>query len=86
MIPDDIQHSNALKGMLSLLINAVAVGYFALFGPVEWAPAAVMAGGAIAGGYLGVGLARRLGAVWLRRVVIVYGLTVAAILLARMAT
>ena len=86
MIPDDIQHSNALKGMLSLLINAVAVVYFAMFGPVEWAPAAVMAGGAIAGGYLGVGLARRLGAVWLRRVVIAYGLTVAAILLARMVT
>ncbi|MCH9016080.1 MAG: sulfite exporter TauE/SafE family protein [Gemmatimonadetes bacterium] len=86
MIPDDIQHSNALKGMLSLLINAVAVVYFAAFGPVEWAPAAVMAGGAIAGGYLGVGLARRLGAVWLRRVVIAYGLTVAAILLARMVT
>jgi uncharacterized membrane protein YfcA len=86
MIPDDIQHSNALKGMLSLLINAVAVVDFAMFGPVEWAPAAVMAGGAIAGGYLGVGLARRLGAVWLRRVVIAYGLTVAAILLARMVT
>jgi len=85
MIPDDIQNSNALKGMLSLLINAVAVAYFAFFGPVEWAPAAVMAVGAIAGGYLGVGFARRLGAVWLRRVVIVYGLTVAAILLARMA-
>lgn len=83
MIPDDIQHSNALKGMLSLLINAVAVVYFAAFGPVEWAPAAVMAVGAIAGGYLGVGLARRLGAVWLRRAVITYGLAVAAILFVR---
>ncbi len=62
-------------------INAVAVGYFALFGPVEWAPALVMAGGALAGGYLGVGLARRLGEVWLRRAVVTFGVVVAVILL-----
>lgn len=81
LLPDDIQHSNALKGMLSLLINAVAVVYFAAFGPVEWAPAGVMAVGAILGGYLGVGVARRLGRFWLRIVVIGYGTTVALILL-----
>lgn len=81
LLPDDIQHSNALKGMLSLLINAVAVIYFAAFGPVEWAPAAVMAVGAILGGYLGVGVARRLGRFWLRIVVIAYGTAVALILL-----
>jgi uncharacterized membrane protein YfcA len=80
MVPDDIQHSNALKGMLSLLINAVAVVYFALFGPVEWGPAAVMAGGALAGGYLGVGIARRLGPQWLRLAVITYGLVAAVAL------
>lgn len=80
MVPDDIQHSNALKGMLSLLINLVAVVYFAAFGPVEWGPAAVMAGGALTGGYLGVGVARRLGSTWLRRVVIIYGLIAAVAL------
>lgn len=81
LLPDDIQHSNALKGVLSLLINAVAVVYFAAFGPVEWAPAAVMAVGAILGGYLGVGVARRLGRFWLRIAVIAFGTTVALILL-----
>ncbi|HYM16053.1 MAG TPA: sulfite exporter TauE/SafE family protein [Dehalococcoidia bacterium] len=80
LLPDDIQHSNALKGMLSLIINAVAVLYFVVFGPVRWAPAAVMAVGAIAGGYLGAGLARRLGRRWLRIAVIAYGLVVVAIL------
>jgi len=80
LLPDDIQHSNALKGLLSLLINAVAVVYFALFGPVRWLPAAVMAVGAVAGGYLGVGVARRLGRQWLRVAVIGYGLVVVAIL------
>ncbi len=83
-LPDDIQRSNALKGMLSLLINAVAVLYFAAFGPVEWGPAALMAIGALAGGYLGVGLARRLGAVWLRRAIIVYGLVAALVLFVRL--
>ena len=83
LLPDDIQHSNALKGMLSLIINAIAVVYFALFGPVEWAPAAVMAAGAMAGGYLGVGVARRLGRQWLRISVIAYGLVVVVVLLVR---
>lgn len=83
LLPDDIQHSNALKGILSLIINAVAVVYFALFGPVEWGPAALMAGGALAGGYLGVGVARRLGPLWLRRAVIAFGLGVAAALFVR---
>ena len=83
LLPDDIQHSNALKGMLSLIINAIAVVYFALFGPVEWAPAILMAAGAMAGGYLGVGIARRLGRQWLRIVVIAYGLVVVVVLLVR---
>lgn len=81
LLPDDIQHSNALKVMLALMINAVAVIYFALFGPVEWGPALVMAGGALAGGYLGVGVARRLGPIWLRRAVIAFGVGVAIVLL-----
>jgi len=83
-INDNIQRLNALKGMSSLIINAVAVGWFALFGPVEWAPAAVMAAGAVAGGYLGVGVARRLGREWLRVTVIGFGLIVAAVLFVRL--
>jgi uncharacterized membrane protein YfcA len=71
--------------MSSLIINAIAVLWFAAFGPVEWAPAAVMAVGAIAGGYLGVGVARRLGREPLRIVVIAYGLVVAAVLFAQLA-
>ena len=81
LLPDDIQRSNALKGMLSLLINAAAVVYFVTFGPVRWLPALIMAGGALAGGYLGVGLARRLGPQWLRRAIVAYAVIVAAVLL-----
>jgi uncharacterized membrane protein YfcA len=84
LLPDDIQTLNALKGILSLIINAVAVVYFALFGPVEWGPAAVMAVGALGGGYFGAGVARRLGQEHLRTVVIVFGLAVATVLFARL--
>ena len=83
LLPDDIQHSNALKGMLSLIINAVAVLYFVAFGPVRWTAVLVMGTGAVAGGYLGVGVARRLGRRWLRVAVIAYGLVVVVLLLVR---
>jgi uncharacterized membrane protein YfcA len=41
-----------------------------------------MALGAITGGYLGVGVARRLGRTWLKVAVITYGLIVVGVLLA----
>jgi hypothetical protein len=84
LIPDDLQRLNALKGMSSLLINAVAAVYFAAFGPVEWGPAALMALGALAGGYLGAGLARRLGQERLRLAIVVFGVMIAAVLFVRL--
>ena len=80
LLPDELQRSNALKGFLSLAINAVAVAWFAVFGPVQWAAAATMAVGALAGGYLGADMARLLGPRWLRVAVIAYGLVVAAVI------
>ena len=32
LLPDDIQHSNALKTLLSLVVNGVAAVYFAFLG------------------------------------------------------
>jgi len=83
LLPDELQRSNALKGVLSLLINAVAVVYFAFLGPVEWAPALVMALAALAGGYGGVRVARRLSPRVLRVAVVVFSVVVAAILFTR---
>jgi uncharacterized membrane protein YfcA len=82
-IPDDIQHSNALKGLLSAVINGVAVIYFVIFGSVIWPVAIVMAVAALAGGYSGVYVARRLGRKWLRIAVIVYGVGAAIFLFVR---
>lgn len=84
LMPDDIQRSNALKGWLAFLVNLLASAIFAVFGPVEWLPAAVMMLAALTGGYLGVSLARRLGKKWLRRAVVVYGFAFAVVLLARL--
>lgn len=78
---DDLQRLNALKGLLALVINGVAVVYFALFGPVAWLAAVIMAVVSWAGGYFGVRVARRLSAARLRGVVLAFGVVVAIRLL-----
>jgi hypothetical protein len=85
LLSDSIQRLNALKGVMALIVNGVAVVIFALSGEVEWAPGVLMAAGAFCGGYLGVGVARRLGRTWLRVVVVAYGLVVAGVLFAQLA-
>ena len=76
-IRDDLQRINALKGVLSLIINVVAAVYFAFFGPVSWLAVLVMVPMSAVGGFLGVSLARRLRPVVLRTVVVVFGVVFA---------
>jgi uncharacterized membrane protein YfcA len=83
-IEDTLQRLNALKGLLSLVVGAVAAVYFAFFGPVRWEAAAVMAVASFAGGQLGVRVARRIGDRTLRLGVIVIGTGVAIWLFARL--
>jgi uncharacterized membrane protein YfcA len=80
-LPDSLQRLNALKGVLSLVIGAAAAVFFALFGPVAWGAAAVMAVSSLAGGQVGVSVARRLPAPALRAVIVVFGVGVAIWLL-----
>jgi uncharacterized membrane protein YfcA len=80
-LEDTLQHLNALKSVLSLLINAVALVAFSLFGPVVWSAVAVLAPAALAGGYLGARAARRLRPDVLRAVVVVFAVAVALALL-----
>ncbi len=82
-VADGLQQLNGLKSALSLLINAVALIAFALFAPVEWGVVAVLAPAALAGGYLGAKMARRLQPARLRLVVVVFGVVVAIALLLR---
>lgn len=82
-LEDALQRLNALKGLLSLVVAIVAAVFFALFGPVHWDAAAVMAVASYAGGHLGVGAARRISDRALRRGIILIGTGVAIWLLIR---
>ena len=74
---------NGLKNLLALFINGVAALYFIANGMVQWPWALLMAMGAIAGGYGGAGVARRIGPKAVRRIVILVGFSMALSLLIR---
>ncbi len=80
-VADDLQRLNALKSVLSLVINGVALVAFALFGPVDWASVAVLAPAALLGGYAGAHVAQRLSPGLLRAAVVVLGVGVGIALL-----
>ena len=81
LVADELQRLNALKGVLSLLVNAVGVAVYLVSGQVEWAYAAILAVTAYLGGTLGVSVARRLPAPVMRAAVVALGVTVAVVLL-----
>jgi uncharacterized membrane protein YfcA len=69
----DIHEMNSLKVVFGGSINGIASLYFIWAGMVYWPYALIMVAGAIAGGYGGAGLARRLGRKAVRRIVIAIG-------------
>jgi len=77
----DIHQMNGLKNFYVVCINIVAAAYFIVFARVEWHYVLIMAVGAIAGGYSGAGLARKLGRRFIRRAVIAIGIGMAVSLL-----
>jgi uncharacterized membrane protein YfcA len=81
LVADELQRLNALKGLLSLLVNAVGVAVYLLSGQVAWAYAAILAVTAYVGGTLGVSVARRLPPAVLRAAVIALGTVVGVVLL-----
>lgn len=81
LLADHIQRLNALKGVLSLVINVVGVAIFLFSGRVQWLYAAILVVTAYAGGTLGVSLARRLSPLVLRYSVVVLGVVVAVVLI-----
>ncbi len=83
LVADDLQRLNALKGLLSLIVNVVGVAVFVFSGWVDWPVALVVATAAVGGGLLGVRIARVLPARVLRVVVVCLGVLVAGVLLVR---
>ena len=73
----DIHQMNGLKNFFAVCINGVASAYFVWEGAVSWPHALIMIAGAIAGGYGGAGLARKMGRTVARRVVVAVGVIMA---------
>lgn len=76
LLPEPLQRLNALKNVLSLIVNAVAAVTFAIlaFGRIDWAVVGLIAAGSLLGGFLGSGVGRRLPSVVLRGLIVVVGI------------
>jgi uncharacterized membrane protein YfcA len=71
----DMHEMNGLKNLLAICINGVAAIYFAFSGAVIWKDGFIMAVAAVIGGYLGARIARRFGRTFVRRAVVLIGLS-----------
>lgn len=80
----DIHRMNGLKSLLAASINGVAATYFILNSMVIWSDATVMAVGTVIGGVGGAAVARHIGHLAVRRVVIVFGFVMAIAMMWRL--
>jgi uncharacterized protein len=74
---------NGLKNLFSTVLTAIAVVAYALGGAVDWPKAALMVLAAVAGGYVGARLGRRIPQRVLRGGIIAVGLTMSALFFAK---
>nr|WP_204331915.1 sulfite exporter TauE/SafE family protein [Geodermatophilus sabuli] len=85
LLREPLQRLNAIKNVLTLAVNAVAAGAYVVVATdrVDWAAAALVAGGALVGGWLGARYGRRLPSAVLRTAIVVLGCVAIAVLLTR---
>ena len=76
----DIHAMNGLKNFFGICINGVASAWFIIRGVVNWPLALLMMAGAIAGGWIGAGFARRIGKEKARVAVVVIGFGITIVL------
>ncbi len=81
-ISDDLQRLNALKVVLTGLVNLVSGIVFVFAAHVAWGPAGLIAAGSLLGGVLGARAGRRLPPGALRAVIVVVGVAAIVHLLA----
>lgn len=79
----DIHQMNGLKNILAACINGIAAIYFISSGLVSWPYAIVMIAGALCGGYLGAGMARKMGRKAVRMIVLTIGFAMTITLFVR---
>jgi uncharacterized membrane protein YfcA len=76
----DIHAMNGLKNFFGLCINLTAAALFVLRGAVEWRAALIMMLGAVAGGYAGARIAKRIGQRRARLAIVGIGVFIAILL------
>lgn len=74
MLAEPIQRQNALKNVLTGLVNLVAAILFALTTHVDWTAAGLIAVGSILGGLIGARIGRKLSPAVLRGIIVAVGL------------
>lgn len=79
----NIHRMNGLKGWAAFCTNGISVVFFACYHLIDWPLALVMALASVAGGYAGARMARYVGQVVVRRIIIGVGLLATASLLLR---
>jgi hypothetical protein len=84
VLDDTLLRINALKQLVSLVVNISAAIVFLASGRIDWTVTLVMAVAALAGGMIGGAIASRVSAKLLRWTVIVVGVAVAAVYFARL--
>src|SRR3954464_7645777 len=85
LLRESLQRLNAIKNVLTTAVNGVAAAAYivAATDRVDWAASALIAGGAILGGYTGARFGRRLPSAVLRTAIVLLGLIAIAVLLSR---
>ena len=75
LLPESLQRVNAIKNLLSLVVNGVAAVVFVLVasGRIDWRVVALVASGSLVGGFLGARYGRRLPPAVLRGLIVVVG-------------
>ena len=66
----NVHEMNALKSLLTMMFNVVAVVVFLATGKMDWIPGLVMMGGAVVGGYSTGRFSQYVPQIWLRRFII----------------
>lgn len=80
-VHDLMKRSNALKNLLTGIVNAVAAVFFVIFANVAWEVVLLIGIGSLVGGYGGAHIGRRIDPMILRWIVVVVGVSVAIKLL-----
>jgi uncharacterized membrane protein YfcA len=79
----NIHSMNALKSLLGGTLNGVAVVCFVIAGKVDWPPALMMLVAAVAGGYVGAKVARRMNPDHVRALIIAIGTVMTVVFFSR---